>query len=247
MPIIEVDSISKTFTIPASRRDTIREHVLDRFRRREWTRLRVLNNVSFAVGAGETLGIVGRNGCGKSTLLKIVSGIYQPDEGQIVARAKITPILELGVGWNPELDAVDNIYLLGTVMGLSLRELRRRASDILRFAELEQFARLKLKHFSSGMASRLSYAVAFIAVSEILVLDEVFAVGDVGFKERCVQRFEQLHQSGHTVILVSHEIGIIERFCSRVLLLEQGQILMEGGAHEVASAYYRLLTPGAQG
>src|SRR6187551_1099432 len=114
MDIIEVDRISKKFRIPTSRRDTIREHVLERFRQREWTQLTVLNGVSFTVRSGETLGIMGRNGCGKSTLLKILSGIYQPDEGQVVARASITPVLELGVGWNPELDAVDNIYLLGT-------------------------------------------------------------------------------------------------------------------------------------
>jgi ABC-type polysaccharide/polyol phosphate transport system ATPase subunit len=244
MDIIEVDRISKTFRIPTSRRDTIREHVLERFRQREWTQLAVLNGVSFTVRSGETLGIMGRNGCGKSTLLKILSGIYQPDEGRVVARAPITPVLELGVGWNPELDAVDNIYLLGTVMGLSLRDLRNIVAEILHFAQLEQFANLKLKHFSSGMASRLSYAVAFSAVSDILVLDEIFAVGDVGFKERCIERFESLHRAGHTVVLVSHEIGIVERFCSRVLLLEKGRIVSEGKPSDVTAEYLRLVTSG---
>ena len=204
----------------------------------------VLNDVSFSVRSGETLGIMGRNGSGKSTLLKILSGIYQPDAGHVLARAPITPVLELGVGWNPELDAVDNIYLLGTVMGLSLRDLRDIASEILQFAQLEQFANLKLKHFSSGMASRLSYAVAFSAVSDILVLDEIFAVGDVGFKERCIGRFEGLHRAGHTIVLVSHEIGIVERFCSRVLLLEKGQIVSDGQPSDVTAEYRRLVTNG---
>jgi ABC-type polysaccharide/polyol phosphate transport system ATPase subunit len=244
MDIIEVDRISKTFRIPTARRDTIREHVLERFRQREWTQLTVLDGVSFTVRSGETLGIMGRNGCGKSTLLKILSGIYQPDEGHVVARAPITPVLELGVGWNPELDAVDNIYLLGTVLGLSLRDLRNIANEILQFAQLEQFAKLKLKHFSSGMASRLSYAVAFSAVRDILVLDEIFAVGDVGFRERCIERFEGLHRAGHTVVLVSHEIGIVERFCSRVLLLEKGRIVSDGKPSDVTAEYRSLVTAG---
>ena len=244
MDIIEVDRISKTFRIPTARRDTIREHVLERFRQREWTQLTVLDGVSFTVHSGETLGIMGRNGCGKSTLLKILSGIYQPDDGHVVARAPITPVLELGVGWNPELDAVDNIYLLGTVLGLSLRDLRNIANEILQFAQLEQFANLKLKHFSSGMASRLSYAVAFSAVRDILVLDEIFAVGDVGFRERCIERFEGLHRAGHTVVLVSHEIGIVERFCSRVLLLEKGRIVSDGKPSDVTAEYRSLVTAG---
>src|SRR5689334_12309413 len=150
-------------------------------RPRRFERLQALDGVSFDVRRGEAIGIMGRNGSGKSTLLKILAGIYRPDRGHVAVRAAVTPILELGVGWNPELDAIDNVCLIGSVMGLSLPEIRRGMDEILAFAEVERFANLKLKHFSSGMASRLAYAVAFQAVGEVLILDEIFAVGDAGF------------------------------------------------------------------
>ncbi len=155
MKIIEVGNVSKSFSIPSVRRDTLREHVLDLFRPRPVERIRVLDAVTFSVAAGETLGIMGRNGSGKSTLLKILSGIYQPDAGAVTVRAPVTPILELGVGWDPNLTAIDNVYLLGSVMGLSLREIRHSLDEILAFAELERFANLELRHYSSGMAARL--------------------------------------------------------------------------------------------
>ena len=164
--------MSKTFSIPSVRRTTVREHVFGLFEPARVERLRVLDDVSLEVFPGETLGIMGRNGCGKSTLLKVLCGIYPADSGSVESSGGITPILELGVGWNPELDAIDNVYLVGSVMGLTLREIRQSLDEILAFAELEKFARLQLKHYSSGMASRLAYAVAFRAVREVLVLDE---------------------------------------------------------------------------
>src|SRR6266545_3952041 len=215
MKIIEVGNVSKSFSIPSVRRDTLREHVLDLFRPRPVERIRVLDAVTFSVAAGETLGIMGRNGSGKSTLLKILSGIYQPDAGAVTVRAPVTPILELGVGWDPNLTAIDNVYLLGSVMGLSLREIRHSLDEILAFAELERFANLELRHYSSGMAARLAYSVAFKAVREILVLDEIFAVGDAGFRARCHERYRELSAAGHTVILVSHEPYTIASFCHR--------------------------------
>src|SRR5262249_9586614 len=163
----------------------------------------------------ESIGIMGRNGCGKSTLLKVIAGIYPPDGGSVVVRAPVTAILELGVGWNPDLDAVDNIYLLGSVMGLSLRELKAAMDEILAFAGLERVANLELRHYSSGMAARLAYSVAFRAVRDILILDEIFAVGDAGFKDRCAARYQQLHASGHATLLVSHDPRIIGPFCDR--------------------------------
>src|SRR5262245_34872354 len=244
-PIVEVRGVSKTFRIPSVRRDTVREHVLDLFRRRPQERLRVLDDVSFELGRGESLGLMGRNGSGKSTLLKIVSGIYPCDAGTVSVRAPVTPILELGVGWNPDLDAVDNIELLGTVMGLSLRELRAAKDEILAFADLERFANLELRAYSSGMAARLAYAVAFRAVREVLILDEIFAVGDAGFKERCQTRYRELHRVGHSLLLVSHDPRTIATFCDRALLLEGGRIIMAGPAAEVAETYLSLLTEDA--
>jgi ABC-type polysaccharide/polyol phosphate transport system ATPase subunit len=235
--LIEVETVSKSFLIPSVRRDTVREHVLGLFEPRRFEPLRVLDSVSFTLRRGETLGIMGRNGCGKSTLLRILCGIYTPDAGRIHVNAGITPILELGVGWNPELDAVDNVYLMGTVLGLTLRGITAHLDAILAFAELERFARLKLKHYSSGMASRLAYAVAFAAVREVLVLDEIFAVGDAGFRARCEARYGELRAAGHTVLLVSHESRVITTFCDRAILLDAGRVAMIGTPEEVAKRY----------
>ncbi len=244
-PLVELHGVAKRFRIPRTRRDTVREHVLDFFRPHPHETLEVLKGVSLALRPGETLGIMGRNGSGKSTLLKIVAGIYRPDEGQVVVRAPVTPILELGVGWNPELDAVDNIYLLGSVMGMTLRELRAAAADILAFADLERFANLELRHYSSGMAMRLAYSVAFHAVREILILDEIFAVGDAGFRLRCEQRYRELKAAGRSALLVTHSPQIVERFCDRALLLEDGRIAAEGDASFVAERYLAMLTAEA--
>src|SRR5690349_15684659 len=166
-PLIEVDSVSKSFWIPDEPRHTIREHMMAGFVPRPRRRLPVLDSVSLQLRRGEALGVMGANGCGKSTLLKLVCGIYVPDEGTITTRAAITPILDLGVGWNPELDAVDNVYLIGSLMGLSLPQIAASLDAILDFAELRPFARMPLKNFSSVMAARLAYAVASPAGAEV--------------------------------------------------------------------------------
>jgi ABC-type polysaccharide/polyol phosphate transport system ATPase subunit len=185
---------------------------------------------------------MGRNGCGKSTLLKILCGVYSADSGRVTVRRPITPILELGVGWNPELDAVDNVCLIGAIMGISLRDIRRRMDEILAFAELERFANLKLKHYSSGMLARLAYSTAFSVVRGVLVLDEILAVGDAGFRERCFERYRELRASGQTVLLVSHDPRIVTTCCDRALLLESGRILLEASAADVAQRYVSMLT-----
>jgi len=242
MGIIEVRGVSKAFSIPTERRDTVREHLFGLLRPRAITRLQVLDQVSFHVERGEALGIMGRNGSGKSTLLKIISGVYTPDSGQVRSRADITPILELGVGWNPELDAIDNVMLIGALLGRSLAEIRAGLREILAFAEVERFAHLKLKHFSSGMSARLAYAVAFHAVRDVLVLDEVFAVGDAGFRAKCERRYWDLRSRGRTVIIVSHDPRTIAAFCDRALLLDSGRVMMDGPAPAVADRYVSLLT-----
>jgi ABC-type polysaccharide/polyol phosphate transport system ATPase subunit len=235
--LISVSGVGKTFRIPSVRRDTIREHVLDFLRPRPYEALHVLDDVSFEVRSGETLGIMGHNGSGKSTLLKILAGIYLPDRGHLEVGAPVTPLLELGIGWNPELDAIDNTLLIGTAMGLSLAEARGSMEEILAFAELERFANLELKHYSSGMAARLAYSVAFSAVRDILLIDEIFAVGDAAFRLKCEERYLKLAASGHTVIVVSHDLRPILSFCNRALLLDRGRIAMEGSGLEVARAY----------
>jgi ABC-2 type transport system ATP-binding protein len=244
--LIEVESVSKSFSIPSVRRETVREHLFGLLEPRRFERLTVLDDVSFELREGETVGIMGRNGCGKSTLLKILCGIYTADSGHVRVDAGITPILELGVGWNPELDAVDNIFLIGAVMGLSMRVVDASLNEILRFAEVERFARLKLKHYSSGMASRLAYAIAFHAVREVLVLDEIFAVGDGGFKTKCQDRYQALRARGHSVVLVSHDPRSIELFCDRALLLENGRIVAQGPGPIVANAYLELMAGGRE-
>jgi ABC-type polysaccharide/polyol phosphate transport system ATPase subunit len=240
-PVIEVNSVSKSFEIPSVRRETVREHLFGILEPRRFERMTVLDKVSFEIREGETLGIMGRNGCGKSTLLKILCGIYTADSGQVLVHAGITPILELGVGWNPELDAIDNIFLIGAVMGLSLRAVESSLGEILAFAEVERFARLKLKHYSSGMASRLAYAIAFHAVRDVLVLDEIFAVGDAGFKAKCEERYRALRAAGHAVLLVSHEPRAIATFCDRAILIDRGSVARVGKASDVVTEYLRVV------
>ena len=239
--LLQVHGVRKAFTIPSVRRDTVREHVFGLLRPRRFEPLVVLDDVSLSVFEGETLGIMGRNGCGKSTLLKVIAGIYEADAGRVERHAGLTPILELGVGWNPELNAIDNVYLMGSVFGLSLAAIRRELDGILEFAEVERFAELPVKHYSTGMASRLAYAVAFAAVREVLVLDEIFAVGDAGFRARCEARYRQLHARGHTVVLVSHDPRTVATFCDRALLLDGGRVVAEGSGEAIAERYLRAL------
>jgi ABC-type polysaccharide/polyol phosphate transport system ATPase subunit len=241
MALIELDEVSKAFRIPSVHRLTIREHLLGVFEPRRFQSLQVLDGVSIEIRRGEAVGVMGRNGSGKSTLLKIMCGVFPPDQGHVSMNAAITPILELGVGWNPELDAIDNVFLVGSVMGLSLRQIRRGMDEILAFAELERFANLKLAHYSSGMSARLGYAVAFQAVREVLILDEIFSVGDAGFRERCEERYRELRSAGHAVIMVSHDPRIISTFCDRAVLLDGGRIVMDGNASDVADRYVSML------
>jgi ABC-2 type transport system ATP-binding protein len=239
--IIDVDGVAKSFLIPSVRRDTVREHALAFFRPRAFQRLDVLRSVSFSVDRGETVGIVGRNGSGKSTLLRILCGIYRPDRGSVRVGAPVTPILELGLGWNPELDAVDNVLLLGTVLGMRLRDAHASVDEVLAFAGLDRFANMPLKHYSSGMAARLAYSVAFRAVRDILVLDEIFAVGDQEFRSRCEGRYRELRAQGRTVLIVSHDPRIITAFCDRALLLDGGRVAAAGDPADVVAAYSRLI------
>src|SRR4051812_19503839 len=234
---IQVEGLEKTFRIPKHQVQTLKERALHPFRRSEYEELNVLKGVSFEIPAGEFFGIVGRNGSGKSTLLKCMAGIYRADAGTIRVAGRMSPFIELGVGFNPDLTARDNVVINAVMMGLTPAEARARFEDIIAFAELEQFVDMKLKNYSSGMQVRLAFAVMVQSGSEILLIDEVLAVGDAAFQQRCLDEFQRLRAEGRTIVLVTHDMTMVERFCHRALLLTDGEIEMIGDPHDVGRRY----------
>jgi len=200
-----------------------------------------LKDVSFEVRQGDVVGIIGRNGAGKSTLLKILARIYQPDAGRVSITGNVSPFLELGVGFNPELTARENVFLSGAILGLGRPELNRRFDEIIGFAELEQFVDHKLKNFSSGMEVRLAFALAIQAHAEILMMDEVLAVGDAAFQQKCFDVFNRYKQEGRTVVLVTHELNAVTMYCDRALLLDHGRLVGDGNAVDVTTQYRRAI------
>ena len=234
---VDVANLRKTFRLPHERRTTLKEHVLHPFRRVEYEANVALDDVTFAIERGEAMGIIGPNGSGKSTLLKILADIYVPDSGVVRVHGKLSPFIELGVGFNEELTARDNIRISGTLLGLSRRELDERYDEILRFAELERFVDQKLKNFSSGMQVRLAYSIAIQVDFDVLLLDEVLAVGDQEFQEKCFATFEDFHERGKTLVFVSHDLDSVSRFCDRALLLVDGRVQAIGPTADVLDAY----------
>jgi ABC-type polysaccharide/polyol phosphate transport system ATPase subunit len=199
-----------------------------------------VDSVSVEIASGEFFGIVGRNGSGKSTLLKLIAGIYDTDEGSIAVRGRLSPFIELGVGFNPDLTARDNVFINAIMLGLSRREATDRFSTIVEFAELEEFLDLKLKNYSSGMMVRLAFAVAIQVDADILLVDEVLAVGDAAFQHKCFQEFARLKASGKTIVFVTHDMGTVELFCDRAMLLERGQVVDLGEPASIARQYNAL-------
>lgn len=237
------EGVSKQFRIPHERANTFKERALHPFRTRRYDTLQALDNVSFQVSRGEWLGIVGRNGSGKSTLLKCVAGIYRVDRGRLAVRGRISPFIELGVGFNPNLPARDNIMINGVMLGLSPEQAKRSFDAVIEFAELEDFVELKLKNYSSGMQVRLAFAVMAQIDAELLLIDEVLAVGDAAFQRKCFETLERRRQQGCTVVFVTHDMEAIERSCDRALLLDRGRVVEIGDPHEVALAYTRANLP----
>jgi ABC-type polysaccharide/polyol phosphate transport system ATPase subunit len=237
VPAVVVDGVSKTFRVPTERVHTLKETVLHPLRRRSHDEFVALEHVSLAVEHGEFLGVVGRNGSGKSTLLKCMAGIYRTDRGAIYVDGRLSAFIELGVGFNPDLPARDNVLINGTMLGLSPREARRRFDSVIDFAELREFEHLKIKNYSSGMLVRLAFAVMIHVDAEILLVDEVLAVGDAAFQQKCFDEFYRLRDEGRTVILVTHDMGAVERFCDRAVLLEKGVLISEGDGHRVGMEY----------
>jgi ABC-2 type transport system ATP-binding protein len=235
-----VDSVSKTFQIPREHVHTLKERALHPLRRAGHDDLRALRDVSFAVEQGEFFGIVGRNGSGKSTLLKCLAGIYRTDRGRIFVNGRLSTFIELGVGFNMDLAAHDNVLLNATMLGLSPRETRARYDRIIDFAELREFADLKLKNYSSGMLVRLAFAVMIQVDADILLIDEVLAVGDASFQQKCYDEFARIRRSGTTVLFVTHDMAAVQRFCDRAMLLEHGRRVELGEPERVGDRYLEL-------
>jgi len=237
---IVVDRVSKQFRLPHERVHTLKERALHPFRQPSYDALAALQDVSFDVRRGEFFGIVGRNGSGKSTLLKCLAGIYRVDHGNIYVDGRMSTFIELGVGFNPDLPARDNVMINATMLGLSPREARRRFDRILDFAELHDFVDLKLKNYSSGMMVRLAFSVAIQVDAEILLIDEVLAVGDASFQQKCFDEFARIRKSAATVLLVTHDMASVERFCDRAMLLEHGWLVDIGDTDRVGTKYLEL-------
>lgn len=245
-PAIVVEGLSKSFLLPHEQRTTMKEWFLHPFRRRTYDRNQALADVSFTVAQGEFFGIIGPNGSGKSTLLKILAGIYTGDTGRVEVRGKLSPFIELGVGFNDELSGADNVRINGTLLGLTLREIDAKFDTIVAFAGLERFIDQKLKNYSSGMRVRLAYAIAIQVEFSILLLDEVLAVGDQDFQNRCFETLAEIRAEGKTIVFVSHDLGAVREHCDRVMLLVDGCIDEMGDPDSVLLRYEQTLVPTAE-
>ncbi|MBP3609391.1 MAG: ABC transporter ATP-binding protein [Lachnospiraceae bacterium] len=235
---IEINNVTMKFNMCKERIDNLKEYLI-KFLKRQlmFEEFTALENVSVEIKSGEVFGIVGLNGSGKSTLLKLVSGILKPTSGTVKTAGTISPLIELGAGFDMELTARENIFMNGSVLGYSREFMKEKFDEIIEFAELQEFVEAPLKNFSSGMVARLGFSIATLVKPEILIVDEILAVGDFLFQQKCEQRIQEMMSGGTTVLIVSHSIEQIERLCNRVLWLEKGQVKMIGETAQVCSAY----------
>ena len=235
---VKIDHISKFFRFPTEATQSLRTSLVNRFKGiKGYKEQHVLKDISFEVEKGDFFGIVGRNGSGKSTLLKIISEIYVPEKGTVTIDGKLVSFIELGVGFNPELTGRENVYMNGAMLGFSTEEIDTMYDDIVEFAELEEFMNQKLKNYSSGMQVRLAFSVAIKAQGDILILDEVLAVGDEAFQRKCNDYFMERKKSGKTTILVTHDMNAVKKYCNKAVLIEDGLIKVVGAPDDVANQY----------
>ena len=235
---VKVDHVSKDFRLPTEATQSLRTALVNRFRGiKGYREQHVLKDISFDVYKGDFFGIVGRNGSGKSTLLKIISQIYVPEKGTVTVDGKMVSFIELGVGFNPELTGCENVYMNGAMLGFTTEEIDAMYGDIVEFAELEDFMNQKLKNYSSGMQVRLAFSVAIKAQGDVLILDEVLAVGDEAFQRKCNDYFMERKASGKTTILVTHDMGAVKKYCNRAVLIEDGLVKAYGDPEDVANQY----------
>lgn len=238
---ITVANVSKDFLLPHEKRTSVKSFFVGMFRNKSGVeRQHALKDINFEVKKGEFFGIVGRNGSGKSTLLKILAGIYQPTRGSVQVGGKLVPFIELGVGFNPELTGRENVYLNGALLGFSNKQIDDQYDDIVAFAELERFMDQKLKNYSSGMQVRLAFSLATRARADILLVDEVLAVGDADFQRKCFEYFRSLKRTKKTVVFVSHDMSAVREYCDRAMLVDKSEIVAIGDVNKIATAYTRM-------
>lgn len=240
--VLSVDHVSKNFHLPHEKSNSIKYKIVNvlKPKNKEVDVQHALKDISFDIKRGEFFGILGRNGSGKSTMLKILAEIYQPTTGSVAHHGKLVPFIELGVGFNPELTGRENVYLNGALLGFSRKEINAKYDEIVKFAELEEFMDQKLKNYSSGMQVRLAFSVATHAEADILLVDEVLAVGDADFQRKCYDFFKSLKKSKKTVIFVTHDMGAVREYCDRAVLVQDGLIAHEGKADKIADEYLKL-------
>ncbi|HSW66037.1 MAG TPA: ABC transporter ATP-binding protein [Bacillota bacterium] len=238
---IKVAHVYKSFKLPHEKQSSIKGSLLHfAQRKRGYEQQHVLDDIDFEVKKGEFFGIVGRNGSGKSTLLKLLAGIYTPNKGDVQVCGKLTPFIELGVGFNPELTGRENVFLNGALLGFSHKEMNAMYDDIVSFAEIEKFMDQKLKNYSSGMQVRLAFSIAIKAQSDVLLIDEVLAVGDAAFQRKCFEHFMLLKKNKQTVVLVTHDMGAVRQYCDKAIMIDKGRIVKRGTPEVVAQAYQKL-------
>lgn len=240
---ITVSKVSKSFKLPHEKQSSLKSLFVNFFRRKKGYELQqTLKDISFEVKKGEFFGIVGRNGSGKSTLLKIIAGIYQPTQGNVGVNGKLVPFIELGVGFNPELTGRENVYLNGALFGFSNKEIGRMYKDIVEFAELDRFMDQKLKNYSSGMQVRLAFSMAVRAKADVLLIDEVLAVGDTDFQRKCYEYFQRIKSQGTTVIFVTHDMMAVRQYCDRVAVIESSALIDINDPESAAKEYMKLFS-----
>ena len=243
-PVIRLENVTQRFRVIHERPDTVRELFSKIFRHRSsYHDFEAVKNVSFDVPHGQAVGIIGRNGSGKSTLLKIIAGVYRPSKGTVTVNGSLAPLIELGAGFHHELTGRENILLNGLLMGYSKRDMMERQQAIIDFADVGEFIDAPVKQYSSGMYMRLAFAVAIEVDPQILVLDEILAVGDMGFQQKCFERIRRFRESGKTILLVTHSMAVVEEHCDRAILIDHGNIIVDGRADEAIAMYKTLLTP----
>jgi lipopolysaccharide transport system ATP-binding protein len=242
MSAIIVDNVSKRFRIPREKRSTVFQNIVGLIKRQlSYEEFWALKDISFEVNKGEAFGVIGRNGSGKSTLLKIMANILYPDSGSVTMDGKVASFLQLGVGFQSELTARENVYIYSSILGISRKEVDRKYDEIIDFAELKKFENMKLKQFSSGMSVRLAFATAIHAVPDTLLLDEVLAVGDEAFQRKCRDKMDQFKAEGKTIVYVSHALNAVKEMCQRSMLLSQGRVVSIGDSEKVVDDYLATL------